>query len=190
MDSRKITRPGFSLLEIMLVIVLFGIMTSIVIPQFGGKKPKQERQKFIGQLNALIKISWDNAIRSSKTQKVDFDFQTNKVTLWQSTGQKDDRGQLITEPLRQAYRASSIKIPKQLILRNFFIEGVDEVANRGAGSQFTGAYFYITPEGLAQPVVINFVDRKDKRAGRPSPVGLVLNPFSAQFTDYGTFKTP
>lgn len=188
MDSRKIVFPGFTLLELIVVIALIGAMMAIVVPRIGGKTAKQEREEFIAQLNTLVSFSWSNALRSGKVQKVDFDFETNKIIIEESAGKKDERGQLVTTPLKRAYRSTSLKIPKQFILRNFYIEGVDEVAARGGN--IAGAFFYITPEGLAQSVVINFVDRKEKRAGAPVPFGLVLNPFSAQFAGYGTFKKP
>jgi len=187
MDSRKIILPGFTLIELIVVIALLGAVMAIIVPRI-GKSPKQQREEFVTQLNRLVGFSWQNAIRSGKTQKVDFDFEKKKVTLWQSVGKKDDKGQLVTEPVVRDYSATSVKIPKQFVLRSFFIEGVDEVANRGG--KISGAYFYITPEGLAQSVIINFVDRKEKRAGRSRPIGLVLNPFSARFTAYGTFKKP
>jgi len=187
MDSRKIVLPGFTLLELIVVIALLGAVMAIVIPQI-GKSPKQQREEFVTKVNRLVGFAWQNAIRSGKTQKVDFDFETKKITLEQSTGKKDDKGEFTFAPVVRDYRATSVKIPESFILKSFFIQGVDEVANRGG--KISGAYFFITPEGLAQSVVINFVDKKGKRAGRALPIGLVLNPFSAQFTVYGTFKTP
>lgn len=188
MDSRTVTRPGFTLIELLVVIALLGMVMAIVVPRLAVKSPKQEREAFVAQLNRLVGFAWQNALRSGKTQAVDFDFKTNKITVEQSTGQKDEKGLPITKPVTRDYRATAIKIPDQFEIRNFFIDGDDEVERFRSG--ISGAFFYITPEGLAQSVVINFVDKKGKRAGRSQPIGLVLNPFSAQFKAYGRFQEP
>jgi hypothetical protein len=43
---------------------------------------------------------------------------------------------------------------------------------------------------MAQDVVMNFIDTKDTQDGKPLQVGLVLNPFTAQFKTYDTFQKP
>ena len=44
---------------------------------------------------------------------------------------------------------------------------------------------------MTQDVIINFYDTKDVLPDEsPRPVGLVLNPFSAQLKEYDTFKKP
>jgi len=186
MDSGKIARAGFTLIELIVVIALIGAVTAIVVPQLGGRKSQEERKQFIVQLNALLRFSWQRAVASGNVGKVTFDFEKQRVTLSEGTGKKDDKGKPITQPIVRVYQNTKLTIPSQLVVKNFYIEGFDEAAGR----ELTTAYFLITPEGIAQSVVINFVDTKDKRAGRGRPVGLVLNPFSAQFVTYGTFKKP
>jgi hypothetical protein len=51
-------------------------------------------------------------------------------------------------------------------------------------------WFYVIPGGMAQDVIINFIDTKDLYNNAPRSVGLVLNPFSAQFKIYDTFQKP
>lgn len=182
---------GFSLLELMVVIALIGAMMAIVVPRIRGKNPKQEREEFLTQLNALTKFAWQNGVTSGKVQKIVFNFETNRITVWESTGKKDSKGELITTQVKKAYQGTTIKILPHLILKNFYIEGFDEVAKYGAGGSVTDVHFFIMPGGLTQSVIINFVDTKEKRAGsRGKPVGLVLNPFTTEFKMYGIFKEP
>ena len=56
------------------------------------------------------------------------------------------------------------------------------------GRQTTELWFFIVPEGLAQDVVINLLDMRDKDRGKAKQVGLVLNPFAAQFKSYDSFQ--
>lgn len=183
------TRPGFSLIELVVAIGLLVLVAAVVVPRLGMRNPKQEREQFIAQLNGLTKFAWQNAITSRKTHQIDFDLQKKVVTILQDSGAEKKDGKLQTVPLQKSHERTSIKIPPQLLVKNFYIEGFDEMTSR-TGKEITGAYFYIIPEGLTQSVIINIVDTKERIVGRGKEIGLVLNPFSAQFKVYGTFKQP
>ena len=57
-------------------------------------------------------------------------------------------------------------------------------------SKTASVWFYIIPEGMVQNVVINMTDTKDVRDNQARPVGLILNPFSAQLKIYDSFQKP
>lgn len=60
---------------------------------------------------------------------------------------------------------------------------------RFVGRDTGETWFYVVPDGMAQRVTINMTDSQDiDSGGRPAKIGLVLNPFNAQFTAYDTFK--
>ncbi len=50
---RKQRQQGFTLLEIMVVIVILGILASLVVPNLMGNKEQADRQKAISDLVAL-----------------------------------------------------------------------------------------------------------------------------------------
>ncbi|STI15848.1 general secretion pathway protein G precursor (epsG-like) [Escherichia coli] len=47
------TRAGFTLLEVMVVIVILGVLASLVVPNLLGNKEKADRQKAISDIVAL-----------------------------------------------------------------------------------------------------------------------------------------
>ena len=55
-------RAGFTLLEVMVVIVILGVLASLVVPNLLGNKEKADRQKAISDIvaleNALICTDW------------------------------------------------------------------------------------------------------------------------------------
>ena len=177
-------KKGFTLIEILIAIAFIGLMATVVVPNLGRRKPKEERKAFIAKLNSLVQLSWQNAILTGKLQRVLFDFTNQRVTLEQST---DTKGHKFA-PLKRSYLQTEIAWPQRYQVKNFFIEGFDE-ATRFVGKKTGQTWFYIVPDGLTQRVTINLLDTADKGADRrPAKVGLVLNPFNARFNVYDTFK--
>ncbi|MEX5428093.1 type II secretion system major pseudopilin GspG [Klebsiella michiganensis] len=50
---RRQSQRGFTLLEIMVVIVIMGILASLVVPNLMGNKDKADRQKVVSDIVAL-----------------------------------------------------------------------------------------------------------------------------------------
>lgn len=178
------TRKGFTLAELMVAILILGILAAIVVPLVRPKSPSVIRETFILQLNSLVSFAVQNAIVTGKINNIFFNFSNKTITACVGSG-NDVEGK---QQIKSAYTTTRIKIPDQLKLRNFYIEGIDEMGRYAGGLLDT--YFYVIPDGFAQPVVINMVDIEDKVGRRNRHVGLILNPFSAQFEVYHEFKNP
>lgn len=183
-----ISKHGFTLLELLITIAIIGLMAAVVAPNLGKKKAGQERKEFLARLNTLTQLAAQNALIHNKLHKVDFDFKKKTVSLEQASTQKDLKGQPKFEPLKVAHVQTSIPWPEYLHVKNFYIEGFDE-ASRSAARSMEGAYFFVVPDGMTQRVTINVTDTNDKdNSGRPRKIGLVLNPFNAQFIAHDEFK--
>lgn len=74
MKTRRLSR-GFTLLEVMVVIVILGILASMVVPNLMGNKDKADQQKTISDIvaleNALDMYKLDNAVYPSTEQGLD-----------------------------------------------------------------------------------------------------------------------
>lgn len=181
-------RSGFSLLEIMVAILIIGLMAAIVSPNLGRKKPTYERQRFLGNLNALVRLAAQQASATGKLHRLYFDFERNKVTVEMKAEEKNDKGEQVFKPMKAPYLHSSLTWPKYYWPQNFFIEGVDELSSEGSMSTKKKVWFFIMPDGLAQDVIINIIDRNPAYRGKSKQIGLVMNPFSAQFKIYDNFQ--
>jgi len=176
---------GFTLVEILVAIAIIGLLATIVPPLFRQAQPAAEREKFITQLNALMKFAWNNSIETGKVHRITFFLDKKRVAVAIDQGKKKK-----PIPVQRAYSDTWITIPRQLEVKNFYINGKDEFARYGAKGA-TDPWLFIFPQGLSQSIVINMFDTKDKINGRRNrPIGLVLNPFSAQFEVYNEFKKP
>jgi prepilin-type N-terminal cleavage/methylation domain-containing protein len=181
-------KQGFTLIEILIAVALMTIMAMVVVPNLSKKSAGQERIAFIARLNSLTRLAWQNALVQNKLHRVVFDFKKKTAVLEQETNQKDSKGQPKFEPVKVTYVDTVLSWPEFLQIKNFYIEGFDELS-RFAGRDTGQTWFFVVPDGLTQKVTINVADSKDRDAGgRPKKIGLVLNPFNAQFTAYDTFK--
>lgn len=75
MNKRNKTQGGFTLLEIMVVIVILGILASLVVPNLMGNKEKADQQKAITDIvaleNALDMYKLDNSVYPTTDQGLD-----------------------------------------------------------------------------------------------------------------------
>ncbi len=177
-------KQGFSLLEIMVVILLLGIVATIVIPNLQQRVPGHKRKAFISELNTLMALGWQDALASQKIIRVFFDVEKRVVSL-ESEEPGASAGEVMYKPITQTYRANSYEWPEQIEIKNFFIDGNDELNQ--PERKTSSMWFYIMPEGLSQNVIINVEDTSQTQ---PIRLGLVLNPFTVQLKEYDTFQKP
>jgi prepilin-type N-terminal cleavage/methylation domain-containing protein len=173
------TKQGFTLIEIVVAIFIMGLLVAVIIPNF-RPRPGEERKKFIAELNALVALGWYNALVTHKLHRIYALPGKHEIELQIQTG---DGRSLTFELVKKAYLTSRLSMPSQIDIEQIIIEGNAE------RRELTYFYFVIMPDGLAQDVILNCYDKKDKLPnGEYRPLSLVLNPFSAQFTTYDTFQ--
>lgn len=183
----KYKASGFTLIELLFVLVIVVLLMTMV-PEFQQRTPRYERQQFVARINALTQQAWQQAVITHKIHKVAFDFDKQQASIEVATDKKEKDGFPIFERRTGRYLSSSFGWPAHIEIRQFLVEHFDEMQRFGGGRKTGSVWFFIMPEGLTQEVTINFVDKKDTVAGRARQVGLVLNPFSAQFKEYDTFQ--
>jgi prepilin-type N-terminal cleavage/methylation domain-containing protein len=182
-------KSGFTLLELLIVILIIGILGAVIMPNLKRSTPRYEREAFIARFNALTQLAWQQALVTNKTQQISIDIAKRTIFILADTGEKDRSDNSIFKPVTELVQDTSLLIPEQIEFKQFFIEGFDMMA-KFTRSKTEEMWFYIIPEGMAQDVIANFVDTKDTRDDAPRPVGLILNPFNAQFKIYDVFQKP
>lgn len=176
-------KQAFSLIEIMVVIGIIMLVTTISIPAYRTLFPKKNRQAFISQLNALTNMAWRKAVATNSTSIVFFDLKNRRITAGTLTGKKGEKGphdEPQWKPLQGAFVASSMPIPAEYRFTSFSIESVNELES--VRRDFI--WFFITPNGISQRVELTFVDTSKKQQTKKERVAqLRMNPFNGQFVE-------
>lgn len=180
---------GFSLIEILVAVAIIGLLATIVVPNLRRSKAKDASDKFISELNSLTGFALQNAIKTKKMHQIFFNFAAGKrdVSVNIAT-EKDKYGKDQYVPVTKAYTKTNIKMTDNLELKNFYVGNKDEAGKLLYGKG--GDVYFFVGDGICQAIVINYLLAEDKYDRKKKELGLVLNPFCAQFEAFNEFKKP
>jgi prepilin-type N-terminal cleavage/methylation domain-containing protein len=181
---------GFTVIELVVVLAIIALLAAVVVPNLGPRSIKYQHDEFVTRLNGLVNLGWQDAIATQKVHKIVFDLNNNNVKIFVETGKIDRKGDPIWEQMQSAYLRSEHSFSATFKVKNFYIQGVDAMRQPGLKT-IDEVWFFLIPEGLAQDVIINILDTNEtaQQEGR-AQIGLILNPFNAQFKAYETFQKP
>jgi hypothetical protein len=173
-------------------IAIIAVLAAVAIPNFMRRRPLYERKQFIDHMNALMQVAWQNSVVTHKLHRITFDLSKRLIFIEVETDKKTPTGAQLFVPMNSKYINSTYEWNENTFeIKNFYVGRRDELHltldERGKGK----IWFFIVPEGLVQPVILNILDIKDVQPGeKGTEFSLVLNPFSAQFKEYDTFQKP
>ena len=175
---------GFTLLELMVVLVLIGLLATILIPNLRRQAPNHDRKELAGYLNAISLFAMQRAVETHRVHKIVLNLSKRIITLEaQSLKEKKD-----FKPVKSSYLRTEFNWAPPLIFKNIYIDKEDKMR---VVHKLAETWFFIVPDGLAQPVVLNIIDVKDtRRSSKGKQFSLVLNPFTMQFREYDSFQSP
>lgn len=178
-------KPGFSLLEVMIAVVLMGIITAIALPSFYNRSKKYERARFITSFNTLVGEAQQIALEKNLLVRVFLDFTTRKITVEKVIDPYVSKKEY--EPVTLLYADNNFVLPESQKIEQFFVQGKDSMSEY---EQTNTVWFFIVPSGTAQSVIINSFDMSNDAFTQAKPYSLVLNPLTAQWREYYEFQTP
>lgn len=181
-------KPGFTFIELVIVVLLLGIIGAISIPNLRYLMPGYKRKEFVTHVSGLVQLGWQNALVSQKLHRLFFDLKTRTMRLEIET-RKPENTQEFFEPVKLVNVSAQYQWPDTIEIKQFFIDGNNVMG--AAGFKAETMWFYIVPEGMVQEVIINLVDTKERDAEKkPFSFSLVVNPFTANLKMHEGFSKP
>ncbi len=181
------TKPGFSFLEIVVVLLILGLIGSVIIPNLQFRAADYQRKELVQKLGALVRAGWQQALQSQQLHRVWFDLKTKIVRLERVIEPRGEGQKPRYEPVNVAYATTQFTLPDAITIKQFFIQSSD--ALNQPGIKVESVWFYIVPEGLVQEVIINALDGNDiDPQGQAHQFSLIVNPFTAQLSLYESFS--
>ncbi len=162
--NRSAHKQGFTLIEIVIVILIIGIIAAVGVPRF-MRSPTSQTEQFVGRLNGLIQEAVESAQRSGASKRIFVDLIGKNVAI-QSVGGKQE--------------GKAISIPDAVEVSDVFINDKSAFA-LGSGEK-RNFYFLINPEGISQEVRLVLIDHGIRaRSPRGGVFEFYLNPFTVVF---------
>jgi prepilin-type N-terminal cleavage/methylation domain-containing protein len=177
-------KPAFGLLELLIVIAIMALLLTIAVPQFSSFIPHYKRTEFFNRFNALTQAGILRSLKNKKFHTITFDLEKGLIILeeWSDTEKAKKalpHESLLTKPC---------PIPKNIEIKQIFIEGFDEIGKYLGNKKAARIWFFISPEGKTQSVIVNAIDQSNNE--NPHTLSLILNQFLGQFELYDTFQKP
>lgn len=186
LNMQQSNKMGFSFIEILIVLLIVGLITSFVIPSFFNKQLHSEKKKFVAQFNAIVQETLIQATVTNSIRQIFFDLKEHLIIVKAHNPTSTELNEHHKfKPIALESFTESIPISPHLVIRNFFINGTDDIQG---GNDKDKIWFYIMPDGTSQSIIINIEDIDT--TSTQNKFALTVNPFYSQVRDYDEFQKP
>lgn len=169
---------GFTVIEILLVVVVIGIVATIGFPRMIRREPSSEWKHVHQELNNMILFAKQEAISHQAVYRLVLLSQNedpDRVSV-----EREENGEFI--PVRSEYFHTTYDFPPSISFQGVFL-GKEEQLEK----QKRKAFCYIIPDGLVQDVLLHM--QRDDR-GVMTPASFKMKPFLGEFELYEELIKP
>lgn len=162
---------GFTLLELLVVLVIISLMSVLVVPQLTGSLGKMNLQTASKKISASLRYARSRAVSEKITYVAIFDFEKDRLSIMTGmtgmTGQEAQTGETLKEDLgdgeEPVIRSKSYDLPDGVKLEKA-VSGEDEIdsghfqiAFFPAGSSSGGDVILINDRGKQYKISVDFI---------------------------------
>lgn len=105
---------GFTLLELIVVIIIIGFMSAMIIPTIGGSINNLKLKTASKRVSAALRYARNQAVSQKKTYLATFDFEKNSLSLKKKVKESQEPEEEITKKpeIKTYYLPEGVKIEK------------------------------------------------------------------------------
>ena len=170
-------RSGFTLLEILLVMVVIGVVATMTLPRLFRKKPQAKWETVLDEVNNLVSYARQEAISNQNIYRLHF--QTTRaggyrVQVEVESDDPEKPTQKLYTPTKSYYFNPQYTFPKSITIQAVY-HGREEQLSQNRQH----AYCYVIPDGLVQEILIHLVRKEEDE--KESKVSFQMAPFFGKF---------
>lgn len=175
MKQKQRSFPGFSLVEIMVVLMLLGLLLSMVIPRLSRRSPSSEWKTVLSEFNNLAQFARQESIAEQTVFRLNF---ARGKTPAPDTVTVERLSTIGTDGKQEFIQASSPYLPTKYELAESIhfqaiFHGKKDMLQEGHQ-----AFCYIIPDGLVQDVFVQLMRTENLKE---EPSTLKMLPFDGYF---------
>jgi len=80
-SDNTLQQRGFTLLELLIVLMLIGVITGLVTPKLGGSLSTLQVKTTVNKISAMLRYARNVAVTDQKTRVVSFDSEKRQISL-------------------------------------------------------------------------------------------------------------
>ena len=148
------TSPGFTLVELTLVILVIGIIGALAVPRFGNLLERQQVRRTVNVLRGTVRQLHAKAALTKRIYRLTFDLAEQRVTvcyLQVLSPAEGGEAACVAEPSREM---RGYLMPRAVRL-------LDVVSSSGEKIREGKASTHFHPTGLAEPSVVHLLAADD-----------------------------
>ncbi|MCC6682019.1 MAG: GspH/FimT family pseudopilin, partial [Phycisphaeraceae bacterium] len=174
-ENRK-SKIGFTLVEILVVIVIISVLSGMIMPQLSGQRGSAEMRSAAIQLYTAARYAHEQAVLRSNTVRLLFDTIDNSYRIQVENPEAEDESEpfedITTGPIKPT------KLPDSLQFGSLLIEPVQ----RSVTPEIAICFY---SDGSADPAAIEITDGRRSRS-------LLVFPYTGrcEMIDGTTLQTP
>jgi len=156
---------GFTLLELLVVLVIISLMSVLVVPQLTGSLASMNLQTASKKISASLRYARSRAASEKITYIAIFDFEKDRLSIM--TGQEAQTGETLKEDLgdgeEPVIRSKSydlpdgVKLEKGVSGENEIDSGLFQIAFFPTGSSSGGDVILINDRGKRYKISVDFI---------------------------------
>jgi len=169
-------RRGFTLIEVMVVVVVIGILATMVLPRLTRKSPSAKWENVLDDLNNLVYFARQESISDHKTYRLHFIVDKDGIATVQIEIEDVDPekpGATVFPRIKPMFFKPTYTFPKEIELKAVYHNREEELeANKN------NAYCYIIGNGLVQQTILHLIKTERDKVDR---VSFKMEPFLGKF---------
>ncbi|MGA9530673.1 MAG: prepilin-type N-terminal cleavage/methylation domain-containing protein [Candidatus Babeliales bacterium] len=185
----KSNKQGFGLIEILVTLTLVVLLSTMLVPRIRITR-KHEQKHLVAQLEALTQFARRNALITGLYHKITFDLEAKTIYLTQQKKVSPPEEEPTFQAVRRSFITTSITLPPHINVAQFYIDDKDEIKQYESLQAAQKLWFFISPQGVTQNVLINFYENTQQaQKDNVNQCSLIINPFSGTWKLYDFFQT-